>query len=241
MSPGRSCRSAALLIVSQLHVHDTVAGRAHGHRGRAGGDGAPGAGPADQRGLRGGRDRAGPAPGPGPAAARGGGPGPGGRRVPGQDRHPDRRGHRLRPPHPPRRSGTGRRRRWARSPTRKPATRRWPPSGRPSRRRGGRAEADVPFSSARKWSAASFAGHGTWVLGAPEMVLPPGPRDYLAQAAGAGRGRRSGSWCWPAPGSRWTVSRSRPTAGRGVRRARRARCGPTPRRRSPTSRRRAWP
>src|SRR5579864_2374145 len=30
----------------------------------------------------------------------------------------------------------------------------------------------VPFSSARKWSAASFAGHGAWVLGAPEMVLP---------------------------------------------------------------------
>ena len=29
----------------------------------------------------------------------------------------------------------------------------------------------VPFSSARKWSAASFTGHGTWVMGAPEMVL----------------------------------------------------------------------
>ena len=29
----------------------------------------------------------------------------------------------------------------------------------------------VPFSSTRKWSAASFADHGTWVLGAPEMVL----------------------------------------------------------------------
>jgi cation-transporting P-type ATPase E len=28
----------------------------------------------------------------------------------------------------------------------------------------------VPFSSARKWSAATFRGHGTWVLGAPEMV-----------------------------------------------------------------------
>jgi cation-transporting P-type ATPase E len=32
--------------------------------------------------------------------------------------------------------------------------------------------AAVPFSSSRKWSAASFDGHGTWVLGAPEMVLP---------------------------------------------------------------------
>lgn len=33
----------------------------------------------------------------------------------------------------------------------------------------------VPFSSARKWSAASFGDHGTWVLGAPEMVW--GRRD----------------------------------------------------------------
>lgn len=31
--------------------------------------------------------------------------------------------------------------------------------------------AAVPFSSARKWSAATFAGHGSWVLGAPEMVV----------------------------------------------------------------------
>jgi cation-transporting ATPase E len=31
--------------------------------------------------------------------------------------------------------------------------------------------AAVPFSSARKWSAASFDGHKTWVMGAPEMVL----------------------------------------------------------------------
>jgi len=29
----------------------------------------------------------------------------------------------------------------------------------------------VPFSSSRKWSAASFTSHGTWVLGAPELVL----------------------------------------------------------------------
>ena len=28
----------------------------------------------------------------------------------------------------------------------------------------------VPFSSARKWSAATFGDHGTWVLGAPELV-----------------------------------------------------------------------
>jgi cation-transporting ATPase E len=29
----------------------------------------------------------------------------------------------------------------------------------------------VPFSSARKWSAAAFAGRGTWVLGAPDVLL----------------------------------------------------------------------
>jgi cation-transporting P-type ATPase E len=29
----------------------------------------------------------------------------------------------------------------------------------------------VPFSSARRWSAASFGAHGTWVLGAPDALL----------------------------------------------------------------------
>jgi cation-transporting P-type ATPase E len=28
----------------------------------------------------------------------------------------------------------------------------------------------VPFSSARKWSGASFAGHGAWLLGAPDVL-----------------------------------------------------------------------
>ena len=40
----------------------------------------------------------------------------------------------------------------------------------------------VPFSSARKWSAASFAGHGSWILGAPEVVLELREPDVLAQA-----------------------------------------------------------
>jgi cation-transporting ATPase E len=49
----------------------------------------------------------------------------------------------------------------------------------------------VPFSSARKWSAASFAGRGTWVLGAPEIVLAAEDRDTLSQAAAAaGAGKR---------------------------------------------------
>src|SRR5258705_256937 len=58
-----------------------------------------------------------------------------------------------------------------------------PPEGWPR-------QAAVPFSSARKWSAASFAGQGTWVLGAPEMVLPGGQREQLSQAAGLAAGGR---------------------------------------------------
>jgi cation-transporting ATPase E len=50
---------------------------------------------------------------------------------------------------------------------------------------GARPAAVVPFSSARKWSAASFRSPhpaaGTWVLGAPEMVFPgTGPADASA-------------------------------------------------------------
>src|SRR5215468_10818779 len=49
----------------------------------------------------------------------------------------------------------------------------------------------VPFSSARKWSAASFAGHGTWVLGAPEIVLAGSQDGLLSQTADlAATGRR---------------------------------------------------
>ena len=49
--------------------------------------------------------------------------------------------------------------------------------------------ASVPFSSARKWSAASFDGHGTWLLGAPE-ILAAGDRRR-APAGGREGGRRS--------------------------------------------------
>jgi cation-transporting P-type ATPase E len=40
----------------------------------------------------------------------------------------------------------------------------------------------VPFSSARKWSAASFAGRGTWIMGAPEMVWTGKPPDDPVRA-----------------------------------------------------------
>ena len=43
--------------------------------------------------------------------------------------------------------------------------------------------AAVPFSSARKWSACSFADQGTWILGAPEMVLPAAEASLLSRAA----------------------------------------------------------
>ncbi len=42
---------------------------------------------------------------------------------------------------------------------------------------GWRLAASVPFSSARKWSSDSFEGKGTWVLGAPEMILPDGAEE----------------------------------------------------------------
>ena len=44
--------------------------------------------------------------------------------------------------------------------------------------------AEVPFSSARKWSAVQTAGDGTWVLGAPEMVLA----GVVEAGAGLARG-----------------------------------------------------
>lgn len=48
--------------------------------------------------------------------------------------------------------------------------------------------ARIPFSSARKWSAVQADGHGSWVLGAPEMVLAQaesGAQRRARDAAGA--------------------------------------------------------
>jgi cation-transporting ATPase E len=49
----------------------------------------------------------------------------------------------------------------------------------------------VPFSSARKWSAESFGARGTWVLGAPEVLLEGAPatsevREKVDRLAGSG-------------------------------------------------------
>ena len=48
----------------------------------------------------------------------------------------------------------------------------------------------VPFSSARKWSAAAFAGHGTWVLGAPDVLLPADAPELAETERHAAEGRR---------------------------------------------------
>ena len=48
----------------------------------------------------------------------------------------------------------------------------------------------VPFSSARKWSAVEFEAQGTWVVGAPEMVvpeLPAGAKATIAEHTSVGR------------------------------------------------------
>ncbi|MEO7754596.1 MAG: HAD-IC family P-type ATPase [Terracoccus sp.] len=47
----------------------------------------------------------------------------------------------------------------------------------------------IPFNSARKWSAAEFEGHATWVLGAPEMLVGDDEhlRAQIAELADSGR------------------------------------------------------
>jgi len=48
------------------------------------------------------------------------------------------------------------------------------------------AEATVPFSSARKWSGASFDGHGAWLLGAPDVLMGAiGGHDEVHERVGA--------------------------------------------------------
>jgi cation-transporting ATPase E len=46
--------------------------------------------------------------------------------------------------------------------------------------------ATIPFSSARKYAAAQFDGHGSWILGAPDVVLAAGdPQREQAESMGA--------------------------------------------------------
>jgi cation-transporting P-type ATPase E len=51
--------------------------------------------------------------------------------------------------------------------------------------------ATVAFNSARKWSGATFARQGTWIIGAPEMVTASDPGKLLPEVARlAGEGKR---------------------------------------------------
>ena len=42
----------------------------------------------------------------------------------------------------------------------------------------------MPFSSAPKWSAVQFSHQGTWVLGAPEILVPELPRQVADRITG---------------------------------------------------------
>jgi cation-transporting P-type ATPase E len=58
---------------------------------------------------------------------------------------------------------------------------------------GWRPEAAVPFSSARKWSGASFPGRGAFLLGAPEVLLAGTPEGSGEPRGGAPVDRPEGS------------------------------------------------
>ncbi|WP_312887080.1 HAD-IC family P-type ATPase [Actinocrinis puniceicyclus] len=55
---------------------------------------------------------------------------------------------------------------------------------------GWQATGSTAFSAARKWSSTSFAGQGTWILGAPEMVLPAGHAQLATATRRAESGQR---------------------------------------------------
>ncbi|MDQ6948266.1 MAG: HAD-IC family P-type ATPase [Actinomycetota bacterium] len=55
------------------------------------------------------------------------------------------------------------------------------------------AEEVVPFSSARKWSAASFGARGSWVLGAPDVLAVDGTDSVIASARQGGERAAAGS------------------------------------------------
>ncbi|HEY0187350.1 MAG TPA: HAD-IC family P-type ATPase [Cellulomonas sp.] len=48
----------------------------------------------------------------------------------------------------------------------------------------------APFSSALRWSGASYREHGSWLLGAPDVLVPPGSPAALAADEHGARGLR---------------------------------------------------
>ena len=234
-----------ILLVSQLtRGNESTSDAGGGHGGRPRGDGAGGPGAAHEHRLLRRRAEPGPAQGARAGAPRRRGPGPRRRRLPRQDRDPDRRRDHLR--------GDGvRRGRWTRtgppwpwrpSPTTRTRTRpsrHWP---RPSRRRRHgcgphRCRSRRPASGA----APTFDGHGSWVMGAPEIVLgacPRRPRGPLPGRRALGRGP-AGAPGRPTPRPRSRARRC-PRVWRPSPSSRsRSRSARTPRRRCGTSSRRA--
>ena len=55
---------------------------------------------------------------------------------------------------------------------------------------GWHARATVPFSAARKWSGASFGEFGSWLIGAPEVLMPNDPTVRRAIGDATTRGKR---------------------------------------------------
>jgi cation-transporting ATPase E len=120
------------------------------------------------------------------------------------------------------------------------ATRRWPPSGRRSRRRrGGRGRR--PCRSPRRASGARPASparapgcweHRRWCCPQASRTSCRRPPPWPPAAAG--------SWYWHMPRARWTASRSRRACGRRPSSCSPSGSDPTPPRPSRTSPRRAW-
>ena len=82
----------------------------------------------------------------------------------------------------------------------------------------------VPFSSARKWSAAAFVGHGAWILGAPDVLTDDAAT--LERVATHADERRAGGAARTSPRAHRRLSARRPSPG-GARRP----LGPGPARR----------
>ncbi len=55
---------------------------------------------------------------------------------------------------------------------------------------GWRVRSQVPFSSSRQWSAVSFVDRGSWVLGAPQVVLAEDESDVMARSRNYERSAR---------------------------------------------------
>jgi cation-transporting ATPase E len=84
----------------------------------------------------------------------------------------------------------------------------------------------APFTSARKWSGSTFADHGTWVLGAPDVLAADGtPARVSAEEIGQHRPAGAAARAWhPAGDRRCCTRRGHTCRSRGPRAAGATRC-----------------